>query len=49
MILIVIGTSTSVGKTVVTAAVTSLANRDGRKVAVVNPASPEFYPMSPAT
>jgi dethiobiotin synthetase len=37
-ILIVTGTSTGVGKTIVTAAIAALASADGRKVAVVKPA-----------
>src|SRR3954451_23687319 len=36
--LVISGTGTEVGKTIVTAAVAALASRDGRRVAVVKPA-----------
>jgi dethiobiotin synthetase len=43
-ILVVTGTGTGVGKTVVTAAIAALANAAGRRVAVVKPAQTGVYP-----
>lgn len=48
-ILLVTGTSTGVGKTVVTAAVAAAAAADGRSVAVCKPAQTGVDPGSPAT
>jgi len=47
-ILVITGTSTSVGKTVVTAAIAGLASAAGKSVAVVKPAQTGVDPRSPA-
>ncbi len=46
-VLVVTGTGTGVGKTVVTAALAALARRDGRSVAVVKPAQTGLAPGEP--
>lgn len=47
-VLVISGTSTGVGKTVVTAAVAALAARDGQRVAVLKPAQTGAAPDEPA-
>lgn len=47
--LVVTGTGTGVGKTVVTAAIAALARADGRRVAVVKPAQTGVRPGDPAS
>lgn len=47
-VLVVTGTGTGVGKTVVTAAIAALALRRGRRVAVLKPAQTGVHPGEPA-
>jgi dethiobiotin synthetase len=48
-VLVVTGTGTGVGKTVVTAAIAALAQADGRRVAVVKPAQTGVNPGAPGS